>query len=159
MYRLSGVSPITNLLPVHWIMIIMFWQYDLYGLGLCNVSLIRYDMLSSILLIDIRYVLTIFYILSLNRSIQPTEIWWCWAAISNKNIVLFGKCPREWLAQCLLNRKSLEFSCAVTISHLRKRAEACSLHVNTDVFNTVHCKRDRFLAFFECILSKWISNE
>ncbi len=72
----------------------------------------------------------------------------------SKNIVLFGKCLRKWLPLCLLNRKSLEFSRAVTISRLSKRAEARSLHVNTDVFNTVHRKRHRFLAFFECILSK-----
>ncbi len=38
-------------------------------------DLIQY--VSLILLIDIRYVSTIFYILSLNRSIQPTEIWRC----------------------------------------------------------------------------------
>ncbi len=31
--------------------------------------------------------------------------------------------------------------------------------VNTDVFNTVHRKRHRFLAFFECILSKTYQNE
>ncbi len=52
-----------------------------------------------------------------------------------------------------------EFSRAVTISHLRKRAETRSLHVNTDVFNTVHRKRHRFLAFFECIFSTTYRNE
>ncbi len=44
----------------------------------------------------------------------------------NKNIVLLGKCQWEWLPQRLLNWKSLEFSCVVTISHLCKRAETCS---------------------------------
>ncbi len=77
----------------------------------------------------------------------------------SKNIVLFGKCLREWLTQRFLNRKSLEYSPAVTISCLRKRVEAHSLHVKTDVFNTVHRKRHRFLAFFECILSKTYQNE
>ncbi len=56
-------------------------------------------------------------------------------------------------SQHLFNRKSLEFS------RLRKRAEACSLLVNTEVFNTVHCKRHRFLAFFGCFLSKTYQNE
>ncbi len=55
--------------------------------------------------------------------------------------------------------KCLEFSRALTISCLRKRAEVCSLHVNTDVFNTVHRKRHRFLALFECFLSKTYRNE
>ncbi len=77
----------------------------------------------------------------------------------SKNIVLFSKCLQEWLPQRLLNRKCLEISRAVTISHLRKRAEALSLHVNTDVFNTDHHKRHRFLAFFVCILSKTYRNE
>ncbi len=71
----------------------------------------------------------------------------------NKNVVLSGKCLRKWLPQRLLNRKSLEFSHIVTILHLHKIAEACSLLVNTEVFNTVHGKRHRFLAFFGCFLS------
>ncbi len=71
----------------------------------------------------------------------------------NKNIVLLVKCLSEWLPQRLLNRKSLEFLCIVTISCLCKRAEACSLLVNTEVFNTIHHKRHRFLAFFGCFLS------
>ncbi len=40
-----------------------------------------------------------------------------------------------------------------------KRVEAHSLHVNTDVFNTVDRKRHRFLAFLECFLSKTYPNE
>ncbi len=76
-----------------------------------------------------------------------------------KNIVLFGKCLREWLPQHLLNSKYLKFSRNVTISRLRKSAEMHSLHVNTDVFNTVHRKRHRFVAFFECIVSKTYRNE
>ncbi len=62
-------------------------------------------------------------------------------------------------SQHLFNRKSLEFSHVVTILRLRKRVEACSLLVNTEVFNTVHCKRHRFLAFFGCFLSKTYQNE
>ncbi len=77
----------------------------------------------------------------------------------NKNFVLLGKCLREWLPQRLLNRKSLEFSQVVTISHECKRAETCSLLVNTEVFNTVHNKQHRFLAFFVCFLSKTYQNE
>ncbi len=75
----------------------------------------------------------------------------------SKNIVLFGKCLREWLPQCLLNRKSLEFLRAVTILHQRKRAEARSLPVNIDVFNTVHCKIDiDFLHFLSVSCQKHI---
>ncbi len=59
-----------------------------------------------------------------------------------------GKCLKKWLPQCLLNSKSLEFSRIVKISHLYKRAEACSLLVNTEVFNTIHRKRHRFPEFF-----------
>ncbi len=55
----------------------------------------------------------------------------------SKNIVLFGKCLQEWLPQRLLNKKSLEFLHAVTILRLRKRAEARSLHVNTNVFKNI----------------------
>ncbi len=74
----------------------------------------------------------------------------------SKNIVLFGKCLREWLPQCLLNRKSLEFSHTVTILHLNKRVEVRSLHVNTDVFNTVHCKHIDFLHFSSVSCQKHI---
>ncbi len=51
----------------------------------------------------------------------------------------------------LLNSRTLWQSCVC--------AKECSLHVNTDIFNTVHCKRHRFLAFFECILLKTYWNE
>ncbi len=61
--------------------------------------------------------------------------------ITVKKIVLFGKCLREWPPQRLLNRKSLEFSRSVTISCLRKRAEACSLHV-TQTFSTEFTAKD-----------------
>ncbi len=48
------------------------------GYGLYSRALYRFTdpirYVSSILLIDIRYVSTIFYILSLNSSIQPPEI-------------------------------------------------------------------------------------
>ncbi len=77
----------------------------------------------------------------------------------NENIVLLGKWLREWLPQRLLNRKSLELSHSVTISRLHKIAEACSLLVNTETFNTVHSKRHRFLAFIRCFLSKAYRNE
>ncbi len=74
----------------------------------------------------------------------------------NKNIVLFVICLQELLPQRLLNRKSLEFSCAVTISHLHKRAEARSLHINTEVFNIAHRKR-QISCIFRVYLVKNIS--
>ncbi len=35
----------------------------------------------------------------------------------------------------------------------------CAVYMSTNVFNTIHCKRHRFLSFFECILSKTYRNE
>ncbi len=52
----------------HYKLYICMYIYSLYRF----TDPIRY--VSSIILIDNRYVSTIFYILSLNRSIQPTEI-------------------------------------------------------------------------------------
>ncbi len=70
----------------------------------------------------------------------------------SKNIVLFGKCLREWLPQRLLNRKSLEFSCAVTIARLCKRAETRSLHVNTDVLvSTQFTAKDIDFLYFSSV--------
>ncbi len=43
----------------------------------------------------------------------------------NKNMILLGKCQLEQHASTFLNRKSLEFSCFMLISRLRKRVEAC----------------------------------
>ncbi len=145
-----------------------------------------------ICIVDIRYVSTIFYILSLTVSIQPTEICDVERLFPCINFVVWTwhfLLPNQWLTwivslfhiRCtycviimLITVKTLFYlgnayengflnvfstgnlfnSHAVTISHLRKGVEACSLHVNTDVFNTVHRKRHRFLTFFECILSK-----
>ncbi len=75
----------------------------------------------------------------------------------SKNIVLFGKCYREWLPQHLLNRKSLEFSCAVTISRLCKRMEARSLHKSTQTFSTQFTAKDiDFLHFSSVSCQKHI---
>ncbi len=52
-----------------------------------------------------------------------------------------------------------EFLCTVTIAPVQKSRSAQFTCINADVFNTVHCKRHRFLAFFKCILSKTYRNE
>ncbi len=60
----------------------------------------------------------------------------------NINIVLLGKCRREWLSSHLLNRKSLEFSRIVTNSQFTCQQKKVVGHV----FVILQSKRRRFHA-------------
>ncbi len=153
---------------------------------------------SSILLIDIRYISTIFSILSSNRSIQPTEIcdveksfpcvnfvvlnstFSASKPITNLNCVFISYTLQRLCYESANYNKTLFYwtnanengflnvfstrnlynslTSWISLAPVQKRGSTV-LHINTEVFNAVHHKIHRFLAFFWCFLSEMYRNK